>query len=154
MEPHDNEPSPPSPLRRGKLVKGLFRGFIALGLIALGAVGATVVWRYTGGPSSDSIAVAPSPLEALATSAVAPGAPAVSSEVFLSPEAVAQADIKTAEATVIEPRVTIQLPGNRDGRRLPGSQGCPHSWRDYHQSTRRAWGCGQARGSVGHGLQR
>jgi cobalt-zinc-cadmium efflux system membrane fusion protein len=42
---------------------------------------------------------------------VAPDAPTASGEVFLSPEAVAQADIKTAEVTVIEPSLTIQLPG-------------------------------------------
>ena len=112
MESHDNEPAPPPRLRRGKLVKGVLKGFIALGLMALGAVGSSVVSRYTGGRPSGPVATAPRPLEPPATSAVAPGAPVVSGEVFLSPEAVAQAGIKTAEVTVIEPSVTIQLPGS------------------------------------------
>ena len=55
MESHDNEPAPPARLRRGKLARELSRALIGLGLITLGAVGSSVVSRYTGGSPSGPV---------------------------------------------------------------------------------------------------
>jgi RND family efflux transporter MFP subunit len=82
-------------------------------LIALGAAGAVLVLE------SDRIrprmpASVPSTHPAIETPAMtAPTAlePAGDVEVVLSPEAVAQAGIKTAEVTVVEPQTSVQVPG-------------------------------------------
>ena len=97
----------------GKLGRRLMRGLISIGLIALGAAGAVLVLE------SDRIrprmpASVPSTHPAIETPAMtAPTAlePAGDVEVVLSPEAVAQAGIKTAEVTVVEPQTSVQVPG-------------------------------------------
>src|SRR6266850_1297765 len=115
---HDTRVSNP-PRRRSwssTLGLGLFRGCLALGLLALGALGAVLVLRserqtpqHRAGASS-----APTAVEAPAMSAPTAGLatePAGDVEVILSPEAVAQAGIKTAEVTIVDASTSVQVPG-------------------------------------------
>ena len=83
-------------------------GCIALSLIAIGAGGATLVFHYTKATSPPAGATAPLP------ALVQPPAERVSDatpEVVLSPEAVAQAGIKTAAVTMVDASVSVQVPG-------------------------------------------
>src|SRR5215510_14158863 len=93
----------------------LVRGLTACGLIALGALGTLVLLRGAGtfSPPCSSPARVP-------TAAESPSAPERTTvevahdaevEVMLAPEAVAQAGIKTAEVSVVEPRATTEVPG-------------------------------------------
>jgi membrane fusion protein, heavy metal efflux system len=99
----------------GRRERWLLRAIISLGLIAFGALGSLVFLRAGGmlpvrlvGP-----AAAPSPSQPL--QAAEPDAvetvDEAEVEVLLSPEAVAQAGIKTAEVSLIEPRIAIEVPG-------------------------------------------
>jgi cobalt-zinc-cadmium efflux system membrane fusion protein len=92
----------------------LVRGLTACGLIALGALGSLVLLRSTGTfPPPTSPAAAPTaaaPRTATETSA-AEAAHDAEVEVMLAPEAVAQAGIKTAEVSVVEPRASTEVPG-------------------------------------------
>src|SRR2546425_1052840 len=90
---HDTLNSPHA-RRRGTLVRACLFGLGALGLIALGAAGATVTLRRTEGtrPLAASMATVPTP---------APAEPAGDAEVVLSPEALARAGIKTAPVAVV-----------------------------------------------------
>ena len=85
----------------------------ALGLIAVGALGATLVPRYLSGVPPTSVATAPIPPVSAppASEPPAASAPASTSEVVLSPEAMSRAGIKTAPAEVAASQATIQLPG-------------------------------------------
>jgi cobalt-zinc-cadmium efflux system membrane fusion protein len=99
--------------QRHKLWRGLMMVIAALGLIALGALGATIAPRYLGGILPVPVATAPTLLVS-APSASEPStaiAPAPTSEVVLLPEAVGRAGIKTAPAEVVASQATIQLPG-------------------------------------------
>jgi cobalt-zinc-cadmium efflux system membrane fusion protein len=100
---HDARTSPHS-LRRGKIARACLLGLAAIGLIALGAVGATLMLRHTAGTGAPAapIATAPGP-----TSAEAVG----EAEVSLSPEALARAGIKTAPVTAISAGATVTVPG-------------------------------------------
>jgi membrane fusion protein, heavy metal efflux system len=82
-------------------------------LIALGAAGATLVLEFNRSrmPMPTSVASTRRPVEEPAIAAAAAVEPTDEVEVVLSPEAVAQAGIKTAEATVVEPRISVQVPG-------------------------------------------
>jgi cobalt-zinc-cadmium efflux system membrane fusion protein len=86
---------------------------LAIGLIALGAVGATLVLRFGNNtPAAPVTAALPSlGAEAPATAAPTAAESADEVEVLLSPEAVAQAGIKTAEVTVVERSTSVQVPG-------------------------------------------
>jgi membrane fusion protein, heavy metal efflux system len=90
----------------------LVRGLLAIGLIAIGAVGATLVLRFGNNTPAAPVTAPPSlATEAPATAAPTAAEPADEVEVVLSPEAVAQAGIKTAEVTVVERGTSVQVPG-------------------------------------------
>jgi cobalt-zinc-cadmium efflux system membrane fusion protein len=101
--------------RDGRAGRWLVRGLTACGLIALGALGSLVLLR------SGAIFSAPRPSPAAAPSAAEPrptaepttadAAHEAEVEVMLAPEAVAQAGIKTAEVSLIEPRASTEVPG-------------------------------------------
>jgi membrane fusion protein, heavy metal efflux system len=99
---------------RGSGIGRLFvKGLTGLGLIAIGAVGAVLVLRFGGHTPLDPVTLAPTPTAAPAsgTAEQITGEPAGDVEVILSPEAVAQAGIKTAEVALVEPRTSVQVPG-------------------------------------------
>jgi cobalt-zinc-cadmium efflux system membrane fusion protein len=105
---------PPRPRgKRRRLGRGLMRVVAALGLVAVGALGAILAPRYLGGAPPAPVAPAPTPpVSALSASEPpAASAPATTAEVVLSPEAVSRAGIKTAPAEVVASQATIQLPG-------------------------------------------
>jgi membrane fusion protein, heavy metal efflux system len=87
------------------------KGLTVIGLIVIGAVGAVLVLRF-GSHTPLGLVAAPTPTSTLA-SVVEPmtGETAGDVEVVLSPEAVAQAGIKTAQVAVIESNAAIQVPG-------------------------------------------
>ena len=105
--------TPARPLRH-RLLRGLAWGVGALGLIALGALGAIL-----GAPSLGDVFLLsgtskPAPLPAVPPPA--PEIPAASTsaapaEVVLSPEAVSRAGLKTAKVEVVDAQTSIQLPG-------------------------------------------
>jgi membrane fusion protein, heavy metal efflux system len=118
MVVHDTRISEP-PRRRSwssAVGRGVFRGCLALGLLALGALGAVLVLRserqtpqHRAGASSSPTAVE-APAMSGPTAGVA-AEPAGDVEVILSPEAVAQAGIKTAEVTMVDASTSVQVPG-------------------------------------------
>lgn len=118
MEPQSDvvyEAAPARP-KRHRLLRGLAWGVGALGLIALGAVGAILGPRYLGGVLPAPVATAPTAAPAESPPAASPPAgPAAASapaaEVVLSPEAVTRAGITTAPAEQVASQATIQLPG-------------------------------------------
>jgi membrane fusion protein, heavy metal efflux system len=105
--------SPEAHARRSGPGRFLVRGLLAIGLIAIGAVGATLVLRFGNNTPAAPVTAAPPSLatEAPATAAPTAAEPADEVEVVLSPEAVAQAGIKTAEVTVVERGTSVQVPG-------------------------------------------
>ena len=116
MELQSEEGVHEPPRLRGKcrrLGRGLMMVMAALGLIAVGALGATLVPRYLSGAPPTSVATAPIPPVSAppASEPPAASAPASTSEVVLSPEAMSRAGIKTAPAEVAASQATIQLPG-------------------------------------------
>jgi membrane fusion protein, heavy metal efflux system len=97
----------------GRLGRWLTRGLMGIGLIALGAVGAVLILESdrirpqmlarvssTHAVVEESAVTAPTAIDT-----------ADDVEVVLSPEAVAQAGIKTAAVTVVEPQTSVQVPG-------------------------------------------
>jgi RND family efflux transporter MFP subunit len=105
---------PPRPRgKRRRLGRGLMMVVAALGLIAVGALGATLVPRYLGGAPPAPVATAPTPPVSAPSASESPTAstPTTTAEVVLSPEAVSRAGIKTAPAAVVASQATIQLPG-------------------------------------------
>jgi hypothetical protein len=105
--------SPEASGGRGGAGRFLVRGLLAIGLIAIGAVGATLALRVgSHTPAAPVTAVPPSLVaETPATAAPTAPEPADEIEVLLSPEAVVQAGIKTKEVGVIESSPSIQVPG-------------------------------------------
>jgi membrane fusion protein, heavy metal efflux system len=117
MNVHETPASePPRPRSWSRAAgRGLLRGLLALGLIALGALGALLVLRverpppgHPGGVSSPPAAVEPPALPAPAAPATEPPGDV---EVFLMPDAVAQAGIQTAEVTAVDSGTLVQVPG-------------------------------------------
>src|SRR6266568_3654218 len=105
---------PPQPHRkRRRLGRGLMMVVAALGLIAVGALGATLAPRYLGGAPPAPVATAPTPPVSAPSASEPPAAssPATTADVVLSPEAVSRAGIKTTPAEVVASQATIQLPG-------------------------------------------
>src|SRR5712691_6708270 len=104
------EAAPARP-QRHRLLRGLAWGVGALGLIALGALGATLGPRYLEGILPAPVATAPTapPAEQPPADPAAASTPAA--EVVLSPEAVSRAGITTAPAEEVASQATIQLPG-------------------------------------------
>jgi|SRR5882724_1922435 len=99
---------------RGRGIGRLFvKGLAVIGWIAIGAVGAVLVLRFASHTPPDPVTVALTPTAAPAsgTAEQTAGETAGDVEVLLSPEAVAQAGIKTAEVTVVESSAAIQVPG-------------------------------------------
>jgi membrane fusion protein, heavy metal efflux system len=116
MELQDEEIVHKLPRPRGKrrrLGRGLMRVVAALGLIAIGALGATLAPRYLGGALPTPVAPVPTPQVSAPPASEPPAAiaPVSTSEVVLSPEAVSRAGIKTVPAEVVTSQATIQLPG-------------------------------------------
>lgn len=102
----DTRSSPHPP--RGTFTRRFVQGLVALGLIALGALSATLISRQTG-------RLPPVPVAAAPPSPAAPQAvptPDTDVELMLTPEAVQQAGIKTAEVTTVASQTTVQLPGS------------------------------------------
>jgi RND family efflux transporter MFP subunit len=115
MEPQSDvvhEAAPARP-KRHRLLRGLAWGVGALGLIALGALGAILGPRYLGGVLPAPVATAPTspPAVVLPAEPAAASTPAAAAEVVLSPEAVTRAGITTAPAEAIASQAVIQLPG-------------------------------------------
>ncbi|HEY5864643.1 MAG TPA: efflux RND transporter periplasmic adaptor subunit [Candidatus Tectomicrobia bacterium] len=106
------EPPPPRETRRTR-GRGLVMVVGALGLVAVGALGATLASRFLGGAQPAAVATVPtlSPTEPPASEPPAASAPAAVGEVVLSPEAVTRAGIKTAKVEVVASQTVIQLPG-------------------------------------------
>lgn len=100
-----SSPHPP----RGTFTRRFVQGLVALGLIALGALGATLLSRQTGSLPPIPVAAAPPPSPAALPAVRAPD---TDIELVLSPEAVQQAGIKTAEVTTVASQTTVQLPGS------------------------------------------
>lgn len=103
----------PEAARARRAPRQLWRGFVraltAVSLIAVGAVGATLVLRYTRDTQSGPVDTAPAPISAAMPAASTPDA---DTELILSPEAVAQVGIKTGKVEGIAAYTTIQLPGS------------------------------------------
>jgi RND family efflux transporter MFP subunit len=78
---------------------------VALGLIALGAAGATVALRRTEGTRAPAASMGTTP-------APAPAEPAGDAEVVLSPEALARVGIKTAPVSAIAGGTAVTAPGS------------------------------------------
>jgi membrane fusion protein, heavy metal efflux system len=99
--------------KRRRLGRGLMRVVAALGLIAIGALGATLAPRYLGGALPTPVAPVSTPQASAPPASEPPAAiaPVSTSEVVLSPEAVSRAGIKTVPAEVVTSQATIQLPG-------------------------------------------
>jgi membrane fusion protein, heavy metal efflux system len=106
--------SPPVRMqKRHRLLRALAWGVGALGLIAVGAVGALLAPHYLGSVLPLPVTTAPTPAPAEPPPAEPPvaSAPTAAAEVFLSPEAVARAGIKTARVETVDALTSIQLPG-------------------------------------------
>src|SRR6266536_892496 len=101
---HDPDNSPHI-RRRGTFARACLFGLVALGLIALGAAGATLALRHTEGTRAPAASTA-------TASAPAPAEPAGEAEVVLSPEALARAGIKTAPVTAISGGTAVTVPGS------------------------------------------
>src|SRR6266852_4727677 len=95
----------PHARRRGRIARACLLGLVALGLIALGAAGATVALRRMEGARTPAASMATTP-------APAPAEPAGDAEVVLSPEALARAGIKTAPVTAIAAGTSVTAPGS------------------------------------------
>ena len=105
MDSEHDTISSPHARRRGTLARACLFGLGALGLIALGAAGATVALRRTEGTRAPAatIAAAPTPK---------PAEPAGDVEVVLSPEALARAGIKTTPVTTVSAGTAVTVPGS------------------------------------------
>lgn len=120
MERDDEEAIEPSRRRRGsrRVVRWLGGGLLALGLVALGV--AAGVWGERRASSSGARSGAPTSAGTAATresmgmpTTPTPAAePSADVEVFLTPEAVARAGIKTATVATSEPIATVRVPGS------------------------------------------
>src|SRR5713226_10584758 len=104
METEDSMNESPHARRRGKITRACLLVLVALGLIAFGAIGATVALRRTEAARSAAVSTAAAPTPA-------PAAPAGDIEVVLSPEALARAGIKTAAVTAIGGGASVTVPG-------------------------------------------
>src|SRR6266571_9768 len=91
--------------RRGRIARACLFGLVALGLIALGAAGATLALRHTEGTRAPAASMA-------TASAPTPAEPVGEAEVMLSPEALARAGIKMAPVTAISGGTAVTVPGS------------------------------------------
>ena len=105
MDTEHGSVNSPHARKRGRVARACLVGLAALGLIALGAVGATVALRRTEGtrrPAASTV-TAPTPT---------PAEPAGEAEVVLSSEALARAGIKTAPVTAMSAGTAVTVPGS------------------------------------------
>src|SRR5713101_754516 len=105
LDPEYDRGNSPHVRRRGKLIRACLFGLGALGLIALGAAGATVALRRTEGTRTPAATIAAVPTPA-------PAEPAGDVEVVLSPDARARAGIKTAPVTAVSTGNVVTVPGS------------------------------------------
>ena len=112
MEPQSDvvRESPAARPKRHRLLRGLAWGVGALGLIVLGALGATLVPRYLGAPCLPLSRPRP-PQRRLRCPRLSQRRRAHRRPRSLSPEAVSRAGITTAPAEEVASQATIQLPG-------------------------------------------
>ena len=98
----------------GSVVRCLLRGLVSVGLMAIGAVAAVLVLRSGSNTPWGPVTAARTAIQAEAPAGVPPTTSAADDEVevMLSPEAVAQAGIKTATVSTVESRMTLQAPGS------------------------------------------
>src|ERR1700682_4728303 len=108
MDSEHDTISSPHAQRRGTLARACLFGLGALGLIALGAAGATLALRRTEGTRTPAATIAAVPTPA-------PAEPAGDVEVTLSPDALARAGIKTAPVTAMSAGTAVLGPGTRVG---------------------------------------
>src|SRR5712692_1749518 len=113
MEPQSDvvRESAPARPQRHRMLRSLAWGVGALGLIAVGALGAILGPRYLGGVLPAPVATAPTSAPAEPPPADPAAASTPAAEIVLSPEAVSRAGITTAPAEVAASQATIQLPG-------------------------------------------
>src|SRR6266849_2371891 len=115
MEPQSDvvRESAPARPQRHRVLRRLAWRVGALGLIAVGAVGALLAPHSLGGvlPVPAATAPTPSPAEPQVPEPPAASTATAPAEVILSPEAVARAGIKTAKVEVVDAQTAIQLPG-------------------------------------------
>jgi membrane fusion protein, heavy metal efflux system len=105
MDTDHNTVNSPQARSRGKIARVCLLGLMALGLIALGAAGATLVLRRSE--------VAQTPAAPIATVATPASTESFGEgEVVLSPDALARAGIKTAPATTISAGTAVTVPGS------------------------------------------
>src|SRR2546422_551422 len=105
LDTEDRASDSPHARRRGRIARACLLGLVALGLIALGAAGATVALRRREGIRTRAASMAPAPPPA-------PAKPAGDAEVVLSPEALARAGIKTAPVSAISAGTAVTVPGS------------------------------------------
>jgi cobalt-zinc-cadmium efflux system membrane fusion protein len=102
-------------VRNGRARRWCVRVLTAGGLIALGALGSLVLLRGAGTFSLPLLSPAAPPTVAeprpIAEPTVVDVTHDADVEVMLAPEAVAQAGIKTAEVSAVEPRASTEVPG-------------------------------------------
>jgi len=100
--------------RRGRVVRGVGGGLLALALVALGV--AAGVWgerRGSGGGSPDPGRQDAAPSQGAAPSAPTPSAdPPGDVEVLLPADALAKVGIKTATISAVESTASVRVPGN------------------------------------------
>src|SRR5712691_5471834 len=113
MEPQSDvvRESAPARPQRHRMLRSLAWGVGALGLIAVGALGAILGPRYLGGVLPAPVATAPTSAPAEPPPADPAAASAPAADIVLSPEAVSRAGITTAPAEEVASQATIQLPG-------------------------------------------
>jgi cobalt-zinc-cadmium efflux system membrane fusion protein len=102
-------------MKDGRARRWLVLGLSACGLIALGALGSLAFLRGHAifAPPHSSLAAAPSAAGhgSAAEQTAIDVAQDAALEVMLTPEAVAQAGLKTAEVRLVEPRASTEVPG-------------------------------------------
>ena len=91
--------------KRGRIAQACLFGLVALGLIALGAAGATLALRHTERTGAHTAPMA-------TAAAPKPAEPPGDAEVMLSPEALARAGIKTAPVTAVSAGTAVTVPGS------------------------------------------
>ena len=116
METHDEEMTrvPQRGSSSGRIARWLFRGLVALGLIAFGAIGSLVFLQGEKGIRPQPANTTAAPVLAERQLGGEPASVDASSdaevEVMLSPEAVVQARIKTAQVSTMKPELSTQVP--------------------------------------------
>ena len=114
VDEHDVTGDPGGRRAAGGFRRVLVWASVALGFMAIGALGATLALRYAGQTAPGLVPVAPTVPRPEVAAARAPGGgqPDGEVEVLLSPEALARIGIKTARASAADASVSIRVPGS------------------------------------------